>query len=76
MAAEGEDPCHAGSAPDAPETADMDNMQDMDSAYAYDPQQDKQALMQDMLRGVIMSEILTRPCDRMATKRTNRRSAV
>ena len=54
----------------------MDNMQDMDAAYAYDPQQEKQALMQDMLRGVIMSEILTRPCDRMATKRTNRRGAV
>ena len=60
-AAEGEDPCHAGghieSAEDVPAQLD----------------EEQQALAQDVLRGVIMSEILTRPHERAAMRkgRTN-----
>ena len=63
-AAEGEDPCHQGGAL----SAEM-----MDSpVYVQETEQDRQALAQDVLRGVIMSEILTRPRDRMAMYRSRR----
>lgn len=54
-AGEGEDPCHGGHAPEpAPaQTADL-----------FVDVQEEEALSQDVLRGVIMSEILTRPCER------------
>ncbi len=56
-AAEGEDPCHVGSAP--PDTH-------LDDAYsdAHSPifdTEDADTFAQDVLRGVIMSEILMRP---------------
>lgn len=52
LAQEGEDPCHAGSAPVAmPEEAAPANPL-------------REAMADDLLRGVIMSEILTRPCQR------------
>lgn len=61
--AEGEDPCHAGNAPDALE----------EPVFSYDEEMDTQGtLAQDVLRGVIMSEILTRPCERAAMKRNGR----
>ena len=58
-AAEGEDPCHAGGAKrgEPPEAAE-------------EPETD--SAMQDVLRGVIMSEILTRPCERRAMQRNRR----
>lgn len=61
-AGEGEDPCHAGSA--------------VLEGFSFDEEPaDREELAADVLRGVIMSEILMRPCDRMAI-RNNRRSAV
>ena len=59
LAQEGEDPCHAGSAPaltaeETPQTLG-------------DPL--RGALADDLLRGVIMSEILTRPCQRQTAIR-------
>ena len=58
-AQEGEDPCHAGSAPaltaeETPQTLG-------------DPL--RGAMADDLLRGVIMSEILTRPCQRQTAIR-------
>lgn len=61
-AGEGEDPCHAGSAP-LPESAVYDS-----PIYASQSEE-REALAQDVLRGVIMSEILTRPAERRAMKR-------
>lgn len=59
-AAEGEDPCHVG---DAREERVMESaVQDETS----------ELLAQDILRGVIMSEILTRPCERMTMRRGRR----
>lgn len=52
-AAEGEDPCHAGG-----QTPEEETRFD---AFATE---DGDAFAQDVLRGVIMSEILTRPCER------------
>lgn len=64
MAGEGEDPCHAGSAPSMPEPP----------AFSYDEEHTERIdFAQDMVRGVIMSEILTRPCDRAAIRRNGRR---
>lgn len=56
-AGEGEDPCHAGGRmrSEAPEEIDA-SVQD----------EARSALTQDVLRGVIMSEILTRPHERAA----------
>ena len=56
---EGEDPCHP--APKREQTAEQ----------AHEPEQETEpdALAQDVLRGVVMSEILTRPCERRARKR-------
>lgn len=65
-AAEGEDPCHRGGAGrmrmrTAPDVQDS----------APDAQQEDacDTLAQDVLRGIVMSEILTRPCERMARRR-------
>ena len=59
-AGEGEDPCHSGGRP-----AEMH-----DDAPAAQPNE----LAQELLRGIIVSEILTRPCERMAQKRNRRRA--
>ena len=60
-AAEGEDPCHVG-----------DARMNSDQSEPAVHEQTKGQLEQDILRGVIMSEILTRPCDRMAVRRGRR----
>lgn len=57
LAQEGEDPCHAGSAPAAR----------AEEAAPGDPL--REALANDLLRGVVMSEILTRPCQRQTAIR-------
>jgi len=67
-AGEGEDPCHAGGVgahgrQPAAEEAELFS----------DPETESGGIARDVLRGVIMSEILTRPCDRRAMQR-NRRS--
>ena len=65
LAAEGEDPCHA---------AGVDPLQtEDDSAMETSAQGEVNPIAQDMLRGVIMSEILTRPCERMPRGRRIRR---
>lgn len=64
QAGEGEDPCHAGAAPKRPE-----------SDEAYEPTEEdarRAAFQSDVLRGVIMSEILTRPGERAAVRRMKR----
>lgn len=62
-AGEGEDPCHAGTAPDMHE----------ETEFSYDEDIEQQnTLAGDVLRGVIMSEILTRPCERNAMRRNGR----
>ena len=64
-AGEGEDPCHAGTAPDMHE----------ETEFSYDEDTEQQnALAGDVLRGVIMSEILIRPCERNAIRRNGRRT--
>lgn len=63
---EGEDPCHRGGA---------DAVQDVHASaeFSYDEvQREQSAIAQDVLRGVIMSEILTRPSDRAAIRRNGR----
>ena len=57
-ASEGDDPCHP--APKRERT--------QEDRQAHEPEQEMEpnALAQDVLRGVIMSEILTRPCERRA----------
>ena len=66
-AGEGEDPCHAGQAPQ-PEDLPQANAFEQSEAAEWNE------FSRDVLRGVIMSEILTRPCDRVAYGR-KRRSA-
>ena len=64
QAGEGEDPCHAGAAPKRPEPDE-----------AYEPTEEdarRAAFQSDVLRGVIMSEILTRPGERAAVRRMKR----
>ena len=58
-AAEGEDPCHpvSGLRAQAPEEE------------AEDADERLQAMRRELLRGVIMREILTRPCERRAARR-------
>ena len=64
QAGEGEDPCHAGGAPKRPEP---------DEAYEPTEEEARRAAFQsDVLRGVIMSEILTRPGERAAVRRMKR----
>ena len=59
-AAEGEDPCHAG---------DSALQQDAFDAMPEADNQAQQRLREDVLRGVIMSEILTRPHERRLRQR-------
>ena len=64
QAGEGEDPCHAGAAPKRPEPDEV-----------YEPTEEearRAAFQSDVLRGVIMSEILTRPGERAAVRRMKR----
>lgn len=64
--AEGEDPCHRGGVRAEEDIHDS-------AAFSYDEQgEENTALAQDVLRGVIMSEILTRPIERAAMKRNGR----
>lgn len=58
---EGEDPCHP-----APKREQVHA-----DGQAQEPEQETEpgALAQDVLRGIVMSEILTRPCERRARKR-------
>ncbi len=62
LAGEGEDPCHAGGRGAEPS-----------EAAAAVPGETHSALAQDVLRGVIMSEILTRPHERTAQYAARRR---
>lgn len=83
-AQEGEDPCHAGgrAAASARELDEVLNALDaqigQETASAAAQQQEMDmtgkededaSLTQDILRGVIMSEILTRPCERRNRRR-------
>lgn len=61
-AGEGEDPCHVGTAPSRGSAV-------YDSPIYASQSEDRDALAQDVLHGVIMSEILTRPAERRAVKR-------
>ena len=63
-AAEGEDPCHVGGIQDA-----MDLRQE-----ALLEEDAQQPIGQDVLRGVIMSEILMRPHERRAMQRSRQRT--
>ena len=64
QAGEGEDPCHAGSHP----------LEELSSVY--EPQTAQIDLRgQELMRGVIMSEILRRPCERMAERHDRRRAS-
>lgn len=61
-AGEGDDPCHAGHAPA------------QEPILLEETQEEPHPLADDVLRGVIMSEILQRPCDRMARRDYRRRA--
>lgn len=66
QAEEGEDPCHAGG--HAPTT-------ELEADFAVWQDEDQSTLPQDILRGVVMSEVLTRPMERAtlnAAKRQRR----
>lgn len=60
-AREGEDPCHAG---DAGRMEDDEPMADVDA--------EREELARSMLYGVIMSEVLTRPSERVQTRMKRR----
>ena len=62
QAGEGEDPCHAGAAPERPPMDDETKETDVQRA----------AIESDVLRGVVMSEVLTRPSERAALRRMKR----
>ena len=62
QAGEGEDPCHAGAAPERPPMDDETRETDVQRA----------AFESDVLRGVVMSEVLTRPSERAALRRMKR----
>ncbi len=62
QAGEGEDPCHAGAAPETPPMDDETRETDVQRA----------AFESDVLRGVVMSEVLTRPSERAALRRMKR----
>lgn len=67
---EGEDPCHAGGA-----ALNPDEDERIEDSPVYDEEIGKakrSALAQDMLRGVVMSEILKRPCRRGPIQRNGR----
>ena len=63
-AAEGEDPCHVGG---------RDQHAEPDEGFAVWQDEAQTALAQDVLRGVVMSEILTRPHERAALGAAKRR---
>ena len=62
QAGEGEDPCHVGAAPERPPMDDETKETDAQRA----------AFESDVLRGVVMSEVLTRPSERAALRRMRR----
>ena len=62
LAGEGEDPCHAGHAPLEPSPI-LET-----EAVQADPR------AQELVRAVVMSEILKRPCERMAERHNRRRA--
>lgn len=62
QAGEGEDPCHAGAAPERPPMDDETREENVQRA----------AFESDVLRGVVMSEVLTRPSERAALRRMKR----
>lgn len=62
MAGEGEDPCHAG------------GIRDMSMHDSDDPTEQETIQAQDVLRGVIMSEILMRPHERIALQRSRQKT--
>ena len=62
QAGEGEAPCHAGAAPERPPMDDETREEDGQRA----------AFESDVLRGVVMSEVLTRPSERAALRRMKR----
>ena len=62
QAGEGEAPCHAGAAPERPPMDDETREEDGQRA----------AFESDVLRGVMMSEVLTRPSERAALRRMKR----
>lgn len=62
QAGEGEDPCHVGAAPERPPMDDETMEEDVQRA----------AFESDVLRGVVMSEVLTRPSERAALRRMKR----
>ena len=66
LAEEGEDPCHAGGVYEH----GFDGAAPQGEVDAN--QAEENAIAQDILRGVIMSEILTRPRERMAAQRSRR----
>ena len=68
-AGEGEDPCHAGGARST--TKAERKAKEAEPPFAPDEAEGSE-FAQDVLRGVIMSEILTRPCDRRAMRRNGR----
>jgi len=69
-AGEGEDPCHAGGV-DTRRPVSQGKEPPMD--IVPDAEAECSEFAQDMLRGVIMSEILRRPCDRRGAKWDRRR---
>lgn len=58
---EGEDPCHP-----APK---REQVQTNEPTHEPEREMEPDALAQDVLRGIVMSEILTRPCERRARNR-------
>ena len=64
QAGEGEDPCHVGAAPKRLPLDDGDEPEALDEQHA--------AFQSDVLRGIIMSEVLTRPNERAALRRMKR----
>lgn len=69
-AGEGEDPCHAGGVSGVGEPSPV-----YDSPITGGESAQSDALARRVLDGVIMSEILTRPCERRAGQRKIRRKA-
>ena len=62
---EGEDFCHP-----APKREQMQvDLQEHEPEQVTEPSAEPNALAQDVLRGIVMSEILTRPCERRARNR-------
>ena len=62
---EGEDSCHPAPKREQPQA----DLQEHEPEQVTEPSAEPNALAQDVLRGVIMSEILTRPCERRVRNR-------